>query len=57
MANDSTFLFCDTSATASDVADSIREIAALLADAQTSLEEMGISAEDLGAQIVPKWTA
>lgn len=52
MANDSTFLFGDTSAMASDAADSIREIATLLTDTQTSLDEMAVSAVDLGAQIV-----
>lgn len=52
MANDSTFLFSDTSTMASDAADSIREISTLLTDTQTSLEEMVVSAGDLGAQIV-----
>lgn len=58
MANDSTFLFGDTSTMASDAADSIREIATLLTDTQTSQEEMVVIAGDLGAQILlPKWIA
>lgn len=52
MTNDSTFLFGDTSTTASGAADSIREIAKLLTDTQTFLEEMSVSAGNLGAQIV-----